>query len=140
MYHTIQTHSYFPLSLVALGALLLMPRVSTAQNPSTTLSLLQERAAVLGEQFRDVLDRSPETQKELLESISDLRAIAEAMEAEKNLLLDAFPHGVPTKEIPSLVILVWELGYQAGIAAMLADEWERLLERPLGAPTGETGQ
>lgn len=48
------------------------------------------------------------------------------MEAEKNLLFKAFPWGLPPKDISSLVILVWELGYQAGTAAMLADEWERL--------------
>lgn len=77
MFHTVQMHSYVPLSMAVLGALLLlMPRVSTAQDPNTTLSLLQEGVTVLGDQFRDVLDRSPETHKDLLESISDLRAVA----------------------------------------------------------------
>ncbi len=48
------------------------------------------------------------------------------MEAEENLILSAFPHGVSSKEILVLFNLVWELGYQAGTAEMLADEWERL--------------
>ena len=127
----------------ALGALLLLtPRGSTAQDSSTTLLFFEQRSAVLGEQFRDVLDRTPETKKELLESISDLRGIADVMEAEKNLILGAFPHGLPPKEIPTLINLVWELGYQAGTAEMLADEWKRLLASPLmqGAQTGKTGQ
>ena len=137
------TRPYFPLNMATLGALLLLvPRASNAQDPSTTLQFFEERSAVLGEQFRDVLDRSPQTQKELLEAISDLRAIAEAMNTEKNLILVAFPHGVPPKELPALINLVWELGYQAGTAEMLADEWERLLASTLmqGAPAGENGQ
>ena len=135
--------SSFPLPLAVLGALLLLtPRDSPAQDPAATLKFFEERTAVLAQQFRDVLDRGPESQKELLEAVSDLRAIAVAMEAEKSLLFDSFPHGVPAKEFPSLVILVWELGYQAGTAAMLADEWERLLKSlpSADAPTRETGQ
>ena len=137
------TRSYFLLNMVSLGALLLvMPRASTAQDTSTTLLFLEERSAVLGEQFRDVLDRNPETRKELLGAISDLRAIAESMKAEKNLILDVFPHGVHPKEVPVLINLVWELGYQAGTAEMLADEWERLLpsRQRQGTPTEDTGQ
>ena len=78
------TRPFFPLTIVSFGALLLlMPRTSTAQDSSTTLLFFEERSAVLGAQFRDVLDRSPETKKELLEAISALRAIAVGMEAEK---------------------------------------------------------
>ena len=131
------------LGLATLGALLLlMPLVSRAQDSSATLLFLKEGTAVLGEQFRDVLDRSPETQNDLLAAISDLHAIAEAMKAEKSLILGAFPHGVPPKEIPVLINLVWELGYQAGTAEMLADEWKRLLAPPLnqGVPVRKTGQ
>lgn len=78
-----------------------------------------------------MLDHKPDTKKELLEAISDLRAIAKAMEAEKYLILGAFRDGLPPKELPVLIHLVWELGYQAGTAEMLADEWERLLASPL---------
>ena len=128
------TRPFFPLTIVSLGALLLlMPRASTAQDSRTTLLFLEEHSAVLGEQFRDALDRGPETKKELREAISDLRAIAESMKAEKNLILGAFPDGVPPKAIPVLINLVWELGYQAGTAEMLADEWERLLVSPAEA-------
>ena len=31
-------------------------------------------------------------------------------------------YGVPPKDVPVLINLVWELGYQAGTAEMLADE------------------
>ena len=139
-----QAHnSHIRLIIVAHGALLLlMPRVSTAQDPSVTLKYFEDRTAVLGGQFREVLDHKPDKKTELLEAISDLRAIAKAMEAEKNLILGAFRDGLPPKELPALINLVWELGYQAGTAEMLADEWERLLEFPLmqGSPTGATGQ
>ena len=141
MYHTIPLRTYFPLPLAAIGALLLlMPHVSIAQDPSKTLKFFEDRSTVLLEQFRDVLDKSPKTKNELLGAISDLRAIAESMEAEKNLILNAFPRGVPPKEILVLINLVWELGYQAGTAEMLADEWGRLLASPLmqGAPAGKT--
>jgi len=137
------TRPYPPLTIAALGTLLLlMPRASAAQDTSTTLQFFKQSTADLGKQFRDVLDRSPETKKELLESISHLRAIANAMEAEKNLILGAFPDGVAPKEIQALINLVWELGYQAGTAEMLADEWERLLASPLmrSAPAGESGR
>ena len=137
------TRPFFPLTIVYIGALLLlMPRVSTAQDPNAALRYFEDRSTVLGEQFNDVLDRSPETKEELLKAISDLRVIAKAMGAEKTLILDAFPRGVPPKEIPTLINLVWELGYQAGTAEMLADEWGRLLASPLmqDAPAGETGQ
>ena len=101
----------FSLTIVSLEALLLhMPRASTAQDSSTMLLFFEERSEVLGEQFRDVLDRNPETRKELLEAISDLRVIAKAKEAEKILILSAFPHGVPPKAILVLVHLAWELG------------------------------
>ena len=137
------TRPFFPLTIVYIGVLLLlMPRVSTAQDPSATLRYLEDRTAVLGGQFRGVLDHKPDTKKELLEPISGLRTIAEAMGAEKNLILGAFPNGLPPKELSSLVILVSELGYVAGTAEMLADEWERMLPspRPQGAPTEKTGQ
>ena len=137
------TRPYFPLSMVPVGALLLLsPCPSIAQDPGTTILFFEERATVLGGQFKDVLDRSPETQEDLLGAIADLRTIAEAMKAEKNLILGAFPHGVPPKELPVLIGLVWELGYQAGTAEMLADEWERLLAPILirGAPAGKSRQ
>ncbi|MDE2825844.1 MAG: hypothetical protein OXL40_00870 [Bacteroidota bacterium] len=137
------TRSYLRLTIVVHGALvLLMPHVSPAQDPGATLKYFEDRTAILEEQFRDELDRSPETRKELLEAISGLRTIAEAMGAEKNLILGAFPNGLPPKELPSLVILVWELGYLAATAEMLADEWERMppSPRPQAAPTEETGQ
>ena len=137
------TRPFFPLTIVYIGALLLlMPRVSTAQDPNAALRYFEDRSTVLGEQFKDVLDRSPETKEELLKAISDLRVIAKAMGAEKTLILGAFPRGVPPKEIPTLINLVWELGYQAGTAEMLADEWERLLASPLmqDASSGKTGQ
>ena len=143
MHQTIYLRPCFPLPLAILGALLLlMPRVSTAQDPSAALRYFEHRSTVLGAQFKDVLDRSPETKEELLKAISDLRVIAKAMGAEKNLILGAFTHGVPPKEIPTLISLVWELGYQAGTAEMLADEWERLLASPLmqDASSGKTGQ
>ncbi len=55
------TRLFFPLTIVSLGApLLLMPHASTARDSSTTLLIFDEGSAVLGEQFRDVLDRSPE--------------------------------------------------------------------------------
>ena len=137
------TRPFFPLTIVYIGALLLlMPRVSTAQDPNAALRYFEDRSTVLGEQFRDVLDRSPETKEELLKAISDLRVIAKAMEAENTLILGAFTHGLPPKELPTLINLVWELGYQAGTAEMLADEWERLLASPLmqGTSSGKTGQ
>ena len=136
------TRLFFPLTTVSLGVLLLlMPRASTAQDSSTELLFFEERSAVLGEQFRDILDRSPETKEQLLEAISDLRAIAKTMEAEKSLVIGAFPHGVQSKEVLVLVNLVWELGYQAGTAEMLADEWERLLASPLmQCHAGDTDQ
>ena len=65
------TRPFFPLTIVYIGALLLlMPGVSTAQDPSATLRYLEDRTAVLGGQFRDVLDHKPDTKKELLEAIS----------------------------------------------------------------------
>ena len=137
------TRPFFPLTIVYIGALLLlMPHVSTAQDPNAAVKYFEDRSTVLGGQFRAVLDRSPETKQELLRAISDLRAVAKAMEAEKTLILGAFPHGVPPKEIPTLINLVWELGYQAGTAEMLADEWGRLLASPLmqGESSGKTDQ
>ena len=63
------------------------------------------------------------------------------MEAEKNLILSAFLRGVPSTEIMVFVSLVWEPGYQAGTAEMLADEWGRLLASPpMQGHTGEIGQ
>ena len=134
---------HFQLILAILGVLLLlMPLASRAQDSGATLLLLKEGTAVLEEQFRDVLDRSLETRKDLLDAISDLHSVAEAMKAEKNMILGAFPRGVPPKEIPVLINLVWKLGYQAGTAEMLADEWKRLLASPLNqdAPAEKTDQ
>ena len=134
---------HIQLGLATLGALLLFtPLASTAQDSSATLQFLKEGTAVLGEQFRDVLDRSPETKKDLRDAISDLHSVAEAMKAEKSMILGAFPHGVPPKEIPVLINLVWKLGYQAGTAEMLADEWKRLVASPLNqdAPAEKTDQ
>ena len=129
---------HYPLRVATIGVLLLlMPRASTAQESTAMLQFLEERSAVLGERFRNLLDRSPETQEDLLGAISDLRAIAEAMKEEKPLILGAFPKGVPQKEFPILIKLVWELGYQAGTAEMLADEWERLLASMLISSTPE---
>lgn len=133
------TRLFFPLTIVSLVALLiLLPRASTAQDPSVKLLFFEEQSAVLGEQLRNILDRDLETQRGLLDAISDLRATAEAMEAEKNLILNAFRMPLP-RELSVLIGLVWELGYQAGTAEMLADEWERLLASTLmqGAPAGE---
>ena len=124
MHQTIYLCPYFPLPPVTLGALLfLMPYVSIAQDPSATIQFIEDQNAVLEEQFSDMLNNSPETYKEWLGAISDPRVIAEAMEADNNLILGAFPHGVPPKEILVLTNLVWELGYPAGTAEMLADEW-----------------
>ena len=64
-----------------------------------------------------------------------------AIEAKKNLILGAFPHGIPPKEIPVLINPVWELGFQAGTAEVLADERERLRASPqMQGHAGETGR
>lgn len=56
------TRPFFPLTIVSLWELLLfMPSASTAQDSSTALLFFEGHSAVLGAQFRGVLDRSPET-------------------------------------------------------------------------------
>lgn len=95
-----------PYSLVSLATLwsclLLTSPPAIAQDPSAVLLLLEEQSAVLRDRLRDVLDRDLETERELLDAILDLRATAEAMEAEKGLILNAFRRKPPNESSASL--------------------------------------